>query len=70
MVTVEDGTLAGGAGSAVGEFLLREGIACRFASVGLPDRFVPQGKVPVLYRELGMDAQGIAEAFRRIRRKG
>ena len=70
VVTVEDGTLAGGAGSAVGEFLLREGIACRFASVGLPDRFVPQGKVPVLYRELGMDAQGIAEAFRRIRRKG
>jgi 1-deoxy-D-xylulose-5-phosphate synthase len=63
VLTVEDGALAGGAGSAVAEKMAAFGSAVRFRSLGLPDEFVPQGKQPQLYRELGIDGQGIAEAI-------
>lgn len=63
VLTVEDGALAGGAGSAVAEKMAAFGSAVRFRSLGLPDEFVPQGKQPQLYRELGIDGQGIAEAL-------
>ncbi|WP_100656335.1 1-deoxy-D-xylulose-5-phosphate synthase [Alteromonas flava] len=59
IVTVEDGAIMGGAGSAVGEFLHAEGLAVKLRKVGLPDQFILQGTQQEMYAELGMDTQGI-----------
>lgn len=63
LVTVEDGTLNGGLGSTVAEWLADNGFgAIRLCRLGLPDRFVPQGTPAELYRMCGLDAASIAEA--------
>ncbi|WP_350455156.1 1-deoxy-D-xylulose-5-phosphate synthase [Slackia heliotrinireducens] len=69
VVTVEDNILAGGAGSGVMEVLTRRLVPSDrrplFVMLGIPDEFVPQGKVPQLYHMLGIDAEGIADTVRR-----
>lgn len=63
LVTVEDGTLNGGLGSTVAEWLADNGFSeIRLSRLGLPDRFVPQGTPAELYRMCGLDAASIAEA--------
>jgi 1-deoxy-D-xylulose-5-phosphate synthase len=64
IVTVEDGCLAGGAGSAVAEWLLAEGYQGRFKSLGLPDTFIPHGSPEELYRFCGLDVAGIRAALK------
>lgn len=59
IVTVEDGCLAGGAGSAIAEWLLAQGYQGRFKSLGLPDTFIPHGSPEELYRFCGLDVAGI-----------
>jgi 1-deoxy-D-xylulose-5-phosphate synthase len=62
LVTVEEGVLAGGFGSAVLEALSDSGLAMpRVLRVGLPDRFVTHGKPALLYREVGFTGKAIAE---------
>ncbi len=63
LVTVEENTIPGGAGSAVGEMLARENIATPLLHLGLPDRFVDQGDPAALLAECGLDAQGIVSAI-------
>ncbi|NDU91120.1 MAG: 1-deoxy-D-xylulose-5-phosphate synthase, partial [Ferrovum sp.] len=63
LVTVEENTVHGGAGSAVGEVLARENIAIPLLHLGLPDRFVDQGDPATLLAECGLDAQGIVSAI-------
>ena len=63
LVTVEENTVHGGAGSAVGEVLARENIAISLLHLGLPDRFVDQGDPATLLAECGLDAQGILSAI-------
>ncbi len=60
VVTVEDGTLTGGLGSAVLEEASALGYKGRVVRVGIPDRFIEQGSVPELMELCGMDAQSIA----------
>ncbi len=60
VVTVEDGVLQGGFGSAVLELLADHGVAVPVARVGLPDHFVEHGPVPVLRREVGLTAEAVA----------
>jgi 1-deoxy-D-xylulose-5-phosphate synthase len=67
VLTVEDGCVAGGAGSAVGEWLLSNGFKGRFQSLGLPDTFVPHGSPEALYRFCGLDAEGIKKALHSLR---
>lgn len=67
VVTVEDGAAAGGAGSAVLEYLsdtgkLGEGL--RVVRLGLPDRFVEHGPVDRLRAQCGLDADSIAGCVR------
>ena len=64
LVTLEDGALMGGAGSAVGEALQRHGLQKPLLALGLPDRFIEQGSQEEMYRELGLDSTGIEASIR------
>ena len=62
LVTVEEGVLAGGFGSAVWETLSDTGIARpRIMRVGLPDRYVTHGAPKLLHEEVGFTSERIAE---------
>ncbi|MDQ6836293.1 MAG: 1-deoxy-D-xylulose-5-phosphate synthase [Actinomycetota bacterium] len=61
LVTVEEGVLAGGFGSAVWETLSDSGLAPRILRVGLPDRYVTHGSPALLHEEVGFTAERIAE---------
>jgi 1-deoxy-D-xylulose-5-phosphate synthase len=65
LVTVEDGCLPGGAGSAVGECLAAAGILVPLLSLGLPDEFVEHGDPLKLMAMLGLDAAGIELSIRK-----
>jgi len=61
LVTVEEGQLAGGFGSAVWEELAGDGgVAPRILRVGLPDRYVAHGAPALLHEEVGFTAESIA----------
>ena len=64
-VTVEDHVVAGGAGSAVLEWLAAEGLTLPCLTLGLPDRFTQHGSRERLLADHGLDARGILEAIRR-----
>jgi len=59
LVTVEENTILGGAGSAVLETLEKQGIQKKVLQLGLPDRFVDHGDPARLLKECGLDAEGI-----------
>jgi 1-deoxy-D-xylulose-5-phosphate synthase len=61
LVTVEEGALAGGFGSAVWETLNEAGATPRVLRVGLPDRYVTHGKPALLHEEVGYTGKRIAE---------
>jgi 1-deoxy-D-xylulose-5-phosphate synthase len=61
LVTVEEGVLAGGFGSAVWETLNETGTTPRILRVGLPDRYVTHGKPGLLHEEVGFTGERIAE---------
>jgi 1-deoxy-D-xylulose-5-phosphate synthase len=64
LVTIEEGVLAGGFGSAVWETLNDAGATPRILRVGLPDRYVTHGKPALLHEEVGFTASRIAERVR------
>jgi 1-deoxy-D-xylulose-5-phosphate synthase len=59
LVTVEENTVLGGAGSAVGEFLQLHGIAIPMLQLGLPDQFIEQGDHMQMLADCGLDANGL-----------
>ena len=63
VVSVEEGAIAGGAGSACMEALAQAGIEVPFLQLGLPDRFVDHGDHALLMAECGLDAPGIQKAI-------
>ena len=66
VVTVEEGTLEGGFGSAVLEAANGAGLDTRnVVRLGLPDRFVEHGERGELLAELGLDVEGLCRAVRR-----
>ncbi|MBL4608128.1 MAG: 1-deoxy-D-xylulose-5-phosphate synthase, partial [Pseudomonadales bacterium] len=62
LVTVEENAIAGGAGSAVSEFLSREGILKPILHIGLPDHFLEHGKHESQLSHCGLDEDGIYKA--------
>jgi 1-deoxy-D-xylulose-5-phosphate synthase len=66
IVTVEDGTVVGGFGSAVLEFMNQHGYKPDVRMLGIPDRYVEHGKPEELHRECGYDAAAIAATLREI----
>jgi 1-deoxy-D-xylulose-5-phosphate synthase len=69
LVTVEEGVLAGGFGSAVWETLSDSGVVIpRILRVGLPDRYVTHGKPALLHAEVGFTGERIAERIEAVLR--
>jgi len=66
IITVEDGVLKGGFGSAVIEFMSDNGYNSDVRRLGIHDYFVEHGTQDELYRECGFDAEGIELAIREI----
>lgn len=63
LVTVEENTIQGGAGSAVAECLARHGINVPMLHLGLPDEFLEQGDPVQMLVDCGLDANGIASSI-------
>ena len=65
LVTVEENTVQGGAGSAVAECLQRHGVMVPLLHLGLPDAFLEHGDPAQMLVNCGLDAVGIAASIRR-----
>ena len=63
IVTVEDGTVEGGMGSAVADWLADNGYQRPVRRLGLPDKFVPQGTPAQLHKLAGIDEESIYDAI-------
>lgn len=59
LVTIEENAIAGGAGTGVLEFMMKEKLLKPVLNLGLPDEFIAQGSQEELHQELGLDAKGI-----------
>lgn len=66
LVTVEEGAVAGGAGSAVQELLQAHGLHPRVLQLGLPDRFIEHGDPAKLLVACGLDAAGIENSIQSV----
>jgi len=66
VITVEDGTVVGGFGSAILEFMNEHGYKADVKIMGIPDRLVEHGTPKQLYDEIGIDSNGIVEALREM----
>jgi len=66
LVTVEENTVCGGAGSAVAERLADAGMVCRIRHLGLPDRFIEHGAPEMLLAQCGLDAAGLQAAIEEL----
>jgi 1-deoxy-D-xylulose-5-phosphate synthase len=64
LVTVEEGAIMGGAGSAVAEAIAAAGLAKPLLQLGIPDRFIEHGDPARLLAALGLDAAGIERSVR------
>ena len=63
LVTIEDNTVRGGAGSAVAEVIAAADLAVRMLHLGLPDRFIEHGEQSQLFAALGLTREGIVAAI-------
>ncbi len=61
IVTLEDNAVAGGFGSALTEMLQERKLPADVLSIGIPDEFVEQGRVDILWELLNMEAESVAE---------
>jgi 1-deoxy-D-xylulose-5-phosphate synthase len=59
IITVEDGVIQGGFGSAVLEFMAEKGNSAKVKILGIPDKFIEHGTLEDLYRECKIDSKGI-----------
>jgi len=66
IVTVEDGTVVGGFGSAILEFMATHNYTAEVKLLGIPDRLVEHGSLKELYHECNYDAEAIASTVRSL----
>ena len=66
VITIEDGVIQGGFGSAVLEFFADNGYRVQTKRLGIPDTFVEHGTPDELYSMLGLDTEGIANSIREM----
>lgn len=66
VVTIEDGCLMGGFGSAVLEWMVDQGYTAQVKRLGIPDEVIEHGEQIELHRECGFDPEGIADAVRSL----
>ena len=70
IITLEDGTVKGGLGSAVTEFMAQNGYAPNIHIMGIPDEFVEHGASSELYSLCKMDKAAVMEVIQNIKNKG
>ena len=61
IITVEDNVISGGYGEHVAAFLKKKKLPVKLTTLGIPDRFIEQGSVDILYELCGMNAKHIAK---------
>jgi 1-deoxy-D-xylulose-5-phosphate synthase len=66
VITIEDGTILGGLGTAVIEFANDRGFDAEIIRLGVPDRFIEQGTIEELHKECGFDVAGIVRAAKEL----
>jgi 1-deoxy-D-xylulose-5-phosphate synthase len=66
IITIEDGCLPGGFGSAVLEFMSDHNYTAQVVRLGMPDRIVEHGEQPQLHKECGYDAEAIFSAIKKM----
>ncbi|MEB2773958.1 1-deoxy-D-xylulose-5-phosphate synthase [Algoriphagus sp. D3-2-R+10] len=66
VITVEDGCLMGGFGSAVIEWMMDHGYQAQVKRLGIPDEIIEHGEQHELHRECGFDPEGIAATVRSL----
>jgi 1-deoxy-D-xylulose-5-phosphate synthase len=66
VLTVEDGVIKGGFGSAVLEFMAEKGYSAHVKVLGVPDSFIEQGTPDQLYKICGIDANGVVAAVMKM----
>ncbi len=66
IVTVEDGTIVGGMGSAILEFMNTHGYQNQITILGIPDNIVEHGSLKELHHECNYDAMAIADAVKAL----
>ena len=59
IVTIEDNTILGGAGSAVLEVISKNNLKCKTLCLGIPDHFVEHGTQEEIYKQCGLDKNSI-----------
>ncbi|MES2380201.1 MAG: 1-deoxy-D-xylulose-5-phosphate synthase [Bacteroidota bacterium] len=64
VLTVEDGTIVGGAGSAILEFMAANNYHAQVKMLGMPDKITEHGEQPELYAECGFDAKSITKTVK------
>jgi len=62
LITLEENTLLGGAGSAVNEFLAANNLKVTIKNIGIPDRFIQHGNTLDLKAEIALNQDGIIQA--------
>jgi 1-deoxy-D-xylulose-5-phosphate synthase len=70
IITIEDGTIVGGFGSAVLEFMCDNAYSAQIKRLGIPDKFIEHGTQNELYKECGFDSESIIAAIRSIVKPG
>jgi len=66
VITIEDGTVVGGFGTAILEFMNEHGYKADVKIMGIPDRLVEHGTPKQLYEEIGLDSNAIAACLREL----
>lgn len=66
LITIEDGVINGGFGSAVLEYFSDNAIDVKVRRMGIPDRFIEHGTPEELYAEIGLDVAGIEKVIREL----
>lgn len=66
IITIEDGCIMGGMGSAVLEFIADNNYSAKVIRLGIPDKYLHHGTPAELYAECGFDVNGIIESVRKI----
>ena len=66
VITVEDGCLMGGMGSAVLEFMADQNYTAQGNRIGIPDQYIHHGTQEELHAECGFDKNGIVSTVRKV----
>ena len=66
IITVEEGTIVGGFGSGVAEWLIDNKYTGNIKRIGIPNRFITHGKRDILLEEIGLDKNGIIKVINKL----